>query len=117
MPCRCAVTSTSMFSGNDTTRSTKERLASKPRARNARARAELGNLGREKSRHIDHGGVVLAERLDVERHEDGSLLAACTARAIGWFRSATTSYDTLRSRTRLSRRSHFTTRLPRACPP
>ena len=46
-----------------------------------------------------------------------SLFAASTACAIGWERSATMSYETLRRKTRLLRRSHFTTRLPTAWPP
>ena len=63
------VASTSMFSGNDTTRSMNERVASNA-ARATRARAELRHFGGEEPRHVDHRRVVFAERFDVESHHD-----------------------------------------------
>ena len=45
----------------------------RPRA-DARPAAELRHVGREQPRHVDHRGVVLAERFDVERHHDRAVV-------------------------------------------
>ena len=77
------VASTSMFSGNDTV-ALDERSAGVERARpDPGAAAELRHVGREEPRHVDDGGVVLAERFDVERHHDRAVVRGLDRRAIG----------------------------------
>ncbi len=49
------------------------RRVERPRA-DARPSAELRHVGREEPRHLDHRGVVLAQRLDVERHQDRTVV-------------------------------------------
>jgi hypothetical protein len=106
-----------MLSGNETARSTKERDPSKVRDR-TRARPLNSGTSVVNARVTSITGASFfpsASMLKAIRIV--SLLAASTACAIGCRWSATMSNEMLRNSTRLPRRSHFTTRLPTACPP